>query len=338
MLKRTTRSVHERVACRWPAEAPASSVAPILAKRSDPPGSPCIGLVAGLFALCIVLAAPAFADDASTWRWSGIQRVVAFGDVHGADRELVALLTQAGVIDAAQHWSGGATHLVSVGDLIDRGPGSRAVLDLMMRLEAEAPRAGGYVHLVLGNHEAMNLAGDDRYASAEDNAAFVDAGGAGASGGGANAPAADELPGRTQRRAALAIDGTYGAWLATHPALIVIDDTAFVHGGLPAMVAGGDLAALNARFRTELVDAARSAAAAPAGAVQPDLLSDVGPLWYRGTARCHASIEAPRLHRALDALRAKRVVVGHTPTRTGRALTRFDDAVVMIHTGLHAAV
>ena len=255
-----------------------------------------------------------------------MQRVVAFGDVHGADRELVALLTQAGVIDAAQHWSGGATHLVSVGDLIDRGSGSKAVLDLMMRLEDEAPRAGGYVHLVLGNHEAMNLAGDDRYASAEDDATFADAHGT------TSAPDPGEVPGQAQRRAALAIDGRYGAWLATHPMLIVIDDTAFVHGGLPAAVASGDLVALNARFHGDLLDAARTPDAATA-----DLLSETGPLWYRGTARCHALIEAPRLQRALDALHARRVVVGHTPTRSGRALTRFDGGVVMIDTGMLAA-
>ena len=280
-------------------------------------------------ALCIA-AITAHADDAPAWRWTGVQRIVAFGDVHGADRELVALLTQVGVIDAAQHWSGGATHLVSVGDLIDRGPDSKAVLDLMMRLEEEAPRAGGYVHIVLGNHEAMNLAGDDRYASAEDEAAFADP-------KNAKPPDDGELPGQAARAAALAPTGHYGAWLAAHPALIVINDTAFVHGGLPTVVGSGDLTALNTLFRAELLDAAQTpnsaAAEAPAG-----LLSDVGPLWYRGTARCHALIEAPRLHRVLDALHARRVVIGHTPTRTGRVLTRFDGAVVMIDTGMLAAV
>jgi len=309
---------------------------------TTPPRQPILRgatLRSGIAALCVVMATATFADDAPAWRWSGVQRIVAFGDVHGADRELVALLVQTGVIDAAQHWSGGATHLVSVGDLIDRGPDSKAVLDLMMRLQDEAPRAGGYVHVVLGNHEAMNLAGDDRYASAEDDAAFVDTDTVdthAAARGAAGVPATGELPGQAQRRAALALGGHYGAWLATLPALIVIDDTAFVHGGLPARVATGDLETLNARFHSELVDAAGSLDAT-AGTL-PDLLSDAGPLWYRGTARCHALIEAPRLLRALDALHAKRVVIGHTPTRTGRVLTRFDGAVVMIDTGMLAAV
>ena len=40
------------------------------------------------------------------------------------------------------HWHGGDSHLVSTGDLLDRGPGSREVLDLLMRLEPEAQKAG----------------------------------------------------------------------------------------------------------------------------------------------------------------------------------------------------
>ena len=50
-------------------------------------------------------------------------RVVAFGDVHGAYDDWVKLLQQTGIIDSRLNWSGGRTHLVSLGDLIDRGPG-----------------------------------------------------------------------------------------------------------------------------------------------------------------------------------------------------------------------
>ena len=125
-------------------------------------------LLSAALALAAFAAAPARAD--SNWRWTGVDRVVAFGDVHGAYRELVALLQRAGVVDPSLHWSGGATHLVSLGDLVDRGPDSRAVLDLLMRLEDEAPKVGGVVHVVLGNHEVMNLTGDLRYVSEADYA------------------------------------------------------------------------------------------------------------------------------------------------------------------------
>jgi len=57
-------------------------------------------------------------------------RVVAFADVHGAYRDWTTMLQEVGVIDADFNWSGGKTHLVSLGDLLDRGPESRKVVEL----------------------------------------------------------------------------------------------------------------------------------------------------------------------------------------------------------------
>ena len=77
------------------------------------------------------------------------------------------------MVDANLNWSGGNTHLVSLGDLIDSGPGSRKVVELLMKLEGQAEQAGGAVHLVLGNHEVMVMTGDLRYVSPEEFAAFA---------------------------------------------------------------------------------------------------------------------------------------------------------------------
>jgi len=49
--------------------------------------------------------------------------------------------------------------------LLDRGPDSRRVMDLIMRLAQQAASAGGQVHQLLGNHEVMNLIGALRYVS-----------------------------------------------------------------------------------------------------------------------------------------------------------------------------
>ena len=108
------------------------------------------------------------------WQWSGVERIVVFADVHGAYKELVTLLQQAGVINQQLHWQGGKTHLVSLGDLLDRGTESRRVMDLIIRLQKEAATAGGKVHQLLGNHEIMNMIGDLRYVAPEEYAAFVD--------------------------------------------------------------------------------------------------------------------------------------------------------------------
>ncbi len=204
------------------------------------------------------------------WRWSGVERVVAIGDVHGAYEQLVALLQRADLVDGELRWNAGKTHLVFTGDLLDRGPGERKVLDLVMRLEDEAAAAGGQVHVLLGNHEVLNLIGDLRYVPAVGFASFADLEPPGTreaalsrftrEGAGAEASPAEtgkmfeELypPGYFGRRAAFAPTGKYGAWLLTKPALIVINDVAFVHGGLPPVVAELGGAELNARVNDEL--------------------------------------------------------------------------------------
>jgi hypothetical protein len=126
-------------------------------------------------------------------------------------------------------------------------------MDLIMRLEDQSALAGGAVHLVLGNHELMNLTGDLRYVADGEFAAFADdetterrddafarlnarreAGGE---------PAVDRArfdeeypPGFFAHRDAFAADGEYGAWLIEQPLLLVIDETAFVHGGLSSAI------------------------------------------------------------------------------------------------------
>jgi hypothetical protein len=94
---------------------------------------------------------PAFGQV--SWRFTTDARVVTFADVHGAYDRLVELLQATGVVDASLRWSAGHAHVVSLGDLLDRGTETRAVLDLVMRLEGEAAAAGGRLHVVLGNHE-----------------------------------------------------------------------------------------------------------------------------------------------------------------------------------------
>jgi hypothetical protein len=120
------------------------------------------------------LLLPLSAVHADEWHFSGVERIVAVGDIHGAFDALVETLQEADIIDDELAWSGGSTHFVSTGDLLDRGPDSRRVMDLIIRLEHEARSAGGRVHLVLGNHEVMNLIGDLRYVADEEYAAFLD--------------------------------------------------------------------------------------------------------------------------------------------------------------------
>ena len=205
---------------------------------------------------------------AGQWQWSGVDRIVAVGDVHGAYDELFGVLLQAGVIDTQGRWTGGNTHLVSMGDLVDRGARSRDVLDLLMSLEAEAAEAGGAVHVILGNHEAMHMTAELQYTTAAEYAEFAgdedparrqaeyqrflarkghaDSEGARAS--------FDELypPGYFAHSDAFSPDGHYGRWILERPIAIEVNDTLFVHGGLVDVMAEEDLATLNESLQADL--------------------------------------------------------------------------------------
>ncbi len=219
----------------------------------------------------LLLALLCFAPltNANEWRVDGAPRVVAIADVHGAFAAMVETLQRAGVIDQQLRWTGGGSHLVIVGDLLDRGPRSRDAMDLLMRLETEAPEAGGRVHVLIGNHESMNLIGDLRYVSKAEYAAFADdetqeerdrwfeayVG----RNGDENAVALrarfdEQFPtGYFALRRAFAPDSKYGRWLLQKPIIGVVNGTAFVHGGLSPLVTDLGLDGVNGRLKQELV-------------------------------------------------------------------------------------
>ncbi|MER5201527.1 metallophosphoesterase [Streptomyces sp. NPDC002825] len=84
------------------------------------------------------------------------------GDVHGYLDELVAALHAQGLIDENGNWSAGNARLWFLGDFTDRGPDGIGVIDLVMRLSAEAAAAGGYCKALMGNHELL-LIGAKRF-------------------------------------------------------------------------------------------------------------------------------------------------------------------------------
>lgn len=301
--------------------------------------------LAGVLLGLAALAAPA--------QWTGVPRVVAFADVHGAYAELTTLLRETGVIDAELRWAAGRTHLVSLGDLLDRGADSRRVMDLLMRLQGEAEAAGGRVHVVLGNHEAMNLLGDLRYVHPGEYAAYADMEATAereaqrrawlAANPGAEAGAFERKfpPGYFGHRAAFAAQGHYGRWLLTLPVAVTINDSLFMHAGPSQQLLGMGLAELNLRYRSALVEslgaADRPLQVRVEAARNNPLLSVDGPNWYRGAALCREAVEADVLLPLLQQWGATRLVVGHTVAPGGRATTRFDGRVVKLDAGMNRA-
>jgi len=208
--------------------------------------------------------------SAANYQFDTDARVVAFADVHGAYNNLVALLEEVNVIDKEGNWAGGDTTLVSTGDLIDRGPGSRQVLELLMKLQQQAPAAGGAVRVLLGNHEVMVMSGDLRYVSAIEFAAFAD------DETGAerealldsfreNQPDLSEEevrlrfekfhpPGFLGLQRAYAPDGHLGQWLMQQPLVIRVNDSLYMHGGISNDIAETPLVDINDKNKAELAE------------------------------------------------------------------------------------
>ncbi len=176
------------------------------------------------------------------------QTIHVVGDIHGAYNEIHQTLNTLKLIDTDDNWIGAQAHFVSLGDLMDRGYASRKVIDLFIKLQQQAKQAGGGFHVVLGNHEVMNLVGDRRYLSKQEIAEF----------------AADETEAMRQQayqnylifnklqdspatrtqfekqypagyfahQQAFSADGQYGQWLLSLPFVIQINDQIFTHGGI----------------------------------------------------------------------------------------------------------
>jgi hypothetical protein len=330
------------------------------------------------------LAAPA---DSSTI--SKVEKIVVVGDIHGAHSAFVELLQATDLIDSAQNWSGGNTHLVSLGDILDRGAESRKSMDLLMKLQVQSARAGGQVHVVAGNHELMNLTGDLRYVSDAEYAAFAgDETEAMRSAGyqvfkahSTNTYSSKGLEKRAfnqtydkgyfAHRAAFAPDGKYGKWLLSLPAIAVVNDSAFVHGGLPAMIAESGLDRTNQNYQEKLTELLTVRQELFDENLLPDdelqdltrvaqktlddqklkkaqkrklskfidlddseVLNSEGPLWYRGAMMCRPVFEKPILEASLAKLGVNRVVVGHTPSPDGEVHTRYGGKLIQLDTGM----
>jgi hypothetical protein len=205
------------------------------------------------------------------------ESVVAIADVHNAFDDFVAILQRTGLIDKQNHWTGGKTTFVQVGDLLDRGPKPREVMDLMMALEKEAVQPGGRVVGLLGNHEVMNIMGDLRYVTPVNYASFADGNSEKRRKAayeeyvkwrGSHASLLAELPqpmelteaewmarhpaGFVEQREAFGPKGEYGGWLRGHAAVAEIDGTIFLHGGIHPDLAKTKLAVMNNRIHDEI--------------------------------------------------------------------------------------
>lgn len=286
--------------------------------------------------------------------WAGedgreAERIVAIGDVHGDYDNFVTVLEQAGIINRRGNWQAGETHLVQLGDLADRGPDTSRIIELLMQLERQARRRGGQVHVLIGNHEAMNMLGDLRYVHPGEYEAFVDNNSAALRDRYFAAVVArqqvlqpdfepdtafrqewnSQIPlGWVEHRLAWSPDGEFGRWVLEKDAVLRLNNTLFLHGGISPSVIGMSVAEINTAVRAEL-------AAGESGQTETPGLATAegGPLWYRGLASNDEALEADHVAAILERYEVERIVIGHTPG-TGTIVPRFGGRVLVIDSGI----
>lgn len=272
---------------------------------------------------------------------------MAIGDVHGDYQRFLEVLRTAALVDARNAWIGGDTHLVLTGDFVDRGDHSAQVLDLLMELEPQARKAGGRLHALIGNHEAMDLYGDLRYVTKDDFAGFQRPnskdlqdrqmraawddlkrqGTAPADESAWRKKFQEEHPlGWVEQRMAFQPDGKYGKWIRQLNTIVKINDAVFLHGGISQKYAALTRPEINTKVRQELSDFTRLA--------KGIVTDEEGPVWYRGMAQLPEDDRgmATLLPEVLAKQQVRHIVIGHTPQLA--VTPRFDGQVIAIDVGL----
>lgn len=226
------------------------------------------------FVLALVLEATAGVSPLSG---QSPARIVAIGDIHGSIDGFKSILKATGLADDNGKWTGGPTQLIQTGDYMDRGDGTRAVMDLLMSLESQAKYAGGRALALLGNHELMNLIGETRDVTPQIFATFADKNSekrrtdawedyaklaAQKKARGEPVPAVyaqtreawltTHPPGFVEYKDAMGPRGRYGAWLRGKPMVTELAGNIFMHAGIPPDNAPARLEDLNAQARDDV--------------------------------------------------------------------------------------
>lgn len=293
--------------------------------------------------------------------FTGVDKVVAVGDLHGDYQNFIKILTGTHLVDQDLHWIGGRTHLVQTGDILDRGSSARRIFDLLIRLEKEADQAGGKIHALVGNHEEMALAGIsfdypgfvpvDQFQSflpdafvEEKQAQFIKNKTAGLPAGAEPPPISfAELQeywqgivdndDNAREKYFNFLREQYGPWILSHNAVIKINDIVFAHGGISEPFSAMPLEKINSILRHEMGLAMRGANFRPR-----IMYVQNSPLWYRDLALNDEKSIAKEVDRILANLKARHMVIAHSPYGFGtlRSMERLEGKIWVIDTGISA--
>lgn len=310
-----------------------------------------------------------FASQNIPCTWAGIEKIIAVGDLHGDFKNFVIILKATKVVDEKLHWAGGKTHLVQAGDIMDRGPDAKKIFDLLMKLEKEAEEAGGKVHMLIGNHEEMNITGIAfdyiGYITVEQFVSFLP--------DKYREKREKEVRGLVANKTLTDIDTDksldinlreywqdvitkdeqarkiyinyfneiYGKWILEHNAVIKINDIIFVHGGISDEYSTWRLEDINNLLRDELnyFRKVQESSKFLETTFHPQIVyNKLGPLWYRGLALENEKVYKNEVDRILHNLNANYMVIAHSVISneviSTDTLSRFQGRIWTIDTGI----
>ncbi len=214
-------------------------------------------------------------------------KMLIVSDIEGNFRGLTMILKGAGIVNDKFEWVFGNGHLVFAGDLFDRGLNVTECLWLIYKLESEAELQGGKVHLILGNHEMMNLRKDFRYVR---NKYPVNA---------------DSL--NLDYDSWYAADTELGKWLRSKNSIEKIGDFLIMHAGISRDFPSDSLTLtdINNNIRSSIDKHFNK------GEASKDIfIGSSGPLWYRGIV--NESETQNDIENTLSAYNSSKMILGHT--------------------------
>ena len=237
-------------------------------------------------------------------------QILAISDIEGNYYAFTQLLIGNGVVDESLNWTFGTNHLVLVGDMVDRGSYVTQVLWLIYKMDKDAEKAGGRVHFILGNHDIMCMAGDDRYADEK----YI--------------KMAQKLD--LEYKELYGENSEIGKWMRTKNVIEKIGNYLFVHGGISPHVLELDL---SIEEMNNLVKPYYGEVIYPSC---PDevyrLYKTTGLFWYRGYFKSDEGIYEKATQEEVDAILnyydALSIIVGHTVVNEIAA--RYNNSVYAI--------
>jgi len=243
--------------------------------------------------------------------FNNIDKILIIGDIHGGYDSIVKFLENNNIIDSQKNWTWNNGHIVFLGDVFDRGDKVTETLWLIYNLEYQAMKKGGFIHLLLGNHEVLVLLKNQNYIA--DKYYYL------------------------CKKLRLSYGSFYnkstvlGTWLRSKNTVVKIDDKLFVHAGIsPEIVASGlSIDEINemVRFFVNYPERNRKY-----GLQTKELImNEKGPFWYRsyleGDYR-NKRTTMQEIDQILNFYGVSKIFVGHS---TVEKITRlFNDKVFMM--------